>query len=224
MSDVTNQPPIRLVLLDDHLLFRESLAQLLGAHDGFELVAEFTTISEALKSLRGSGVDVILVDIGIAKEFISCAKKARFPGRFLAIAREVDAKDSAVVLRCGASGIFLDSDSSAWLIQAIRLVANGEAWVDHKVMRLIAAGYSAKEARWFDTLTEREDTVLKGVIEGLSNRKIGVRVGISESRIKTTLHRLYTKASVRTRSQLVRTALEASPVMRRYAKREIEAG
>jgi two-component system, NarL family, nitrate/nitrite response regulator NarL len=107
MSELANPQPIRLALLDDHLLFRESLARLLGAHDAFQLIAEFTTISEALKSLNGSGVDVILVDIGIAKEFISRAKKARLPGRFLAIAREVDAKDSAVVLRSGASGIFL---------------------------------------------------------------------------------------------------------------------
>jgi two-component system nitrate/nitrite response regulator NarL len=212
MSELTSQRRIRLVLLDDHLLFRESLARLLGAHDGFEVVAEFTTTSEALKGLKDSEVDVILVDIGIAKEFISRARKARFPGRFLAIAREVNAKDSAVVLRCGASGIFLDSDSSAWLIQAIRLVASGEGWVDHKVMQLIAARYSAKRDRWFDTLTEGEQTVLQGVIEGLSNRKIGVRACIPESRIKTTLQRLYTKASVRTRSQLVRTALEASPV------------
>jgi two-component system nitrate/nitrite response regulator NarL len=224
MSELANPRRIRLVLLDDHVLFRESLARLLGAHDAFELVAEFTTSSEALKSLKSSGVDVILVDIGIAKEFISRAKKARFSGRFLAIAREVDAKDSVVVLRSGASGIFLDSDSAAWLIQAIRLVANGEGWVDHKVMQLIAARYSAKEDRWFDRLTEREHTVLQGVIEGLSNRKIGVRVGMSESRIKTTLQRLYTKASVRTRSQLVRTALEASPVMCRCAKQEIQPG
>jgi two-component system nitrate/nitrite response regulator NarL len=224
MSELTSQRRIRLVLLDDHLLFRESLARLLGTHDGFEVVAEFTTTSEALKNLKDSGVDVILVDIGIAKEFISRARKARFPGRFLAIAREVNAKDSAVVLRCGASGIFLDSDSSAWFIQAIRLVANGEGWVDHKVMQLIAARYSAKRDRWLDTLTEGEQTVLQGVIEGLSNRKIGVRAGIPESRIKTTLQRLYTKASVRTRSQLVRTALEASPVICRRANQEIRVG
>jgi type I restriction enzyme S subunit len=120
--------------------------------------------------------------------------------------------------------LFSYSDSTEWLIQAILLVANGEGWVDHKVMQLIAARYSAKEDRWFDRLTEREHTVLQGVIEGLSNRKIGVRVGISESMIKTTLQRLYTKASVRTRSQLVRTALEASPFICRYAKQEIQPG
>jgi two-component system, NarL family, nitrate/nitrite response regulator NarL len=223
MSEQSNQRQIRLLLLDDHLLFRESLGRLLSAEPGFELVAEFTTASEALKGIRRSGVDVILVDIGIAAEFISNARKARFPGKFLAMAREVDATGSAIVLRLGASGIFLDSDSSAWLVQAIRLVANGEAWVDHKVMQLLAERYSHHEDRCFGVLTERERTVLRGVIDGLSNRRIGARIGVSESIIKSTLRRSFKKASVRTRSQLVRIALETSPASGLHANPEILA-
>jgi len=204
---------IRLVLLDDHLLFRESLARLLASEHDFELVAECTTSPDALKSLKGSGVDVILVDIGIAKKFIPCAREARYPGKFLVIARETDATGSAIVLRCGASGIFLDSDSSARLVQAIVLVANGEAWVDQKVIQLLAERYPHYEDRRSGTLTEREQIVLQGVIDGLSNRKIGARIGVSESTIKATLQRLFTKAGVRTRSQLVRIALEAPPAI-----------
>jgi two-component system nitrate/nitrite response regulator NarL len=201
---------IRLVLLDDHLLFRESLARLLASEDDFELVAECTTLPEALKSLKRSGVDVTLVDIGIAKEFIPCARKARYPGKSLVIARETDATGSAIVLKCGAAGIFLDSDSSARLVQAIRLVANGETWVDQKVIQLLAERYSHRERR-SGTFTEREQSVLQGVVDGLSNRKIGDKIGVSESTIKATLQRLFTKAGVRTRSQLVRMALEAVP-------------
>jgi DNA-binding NarL/FixJ family response regulator len=201
---------IRLVLLDDHVLFRESLARLLASEPDLELVAECSTPSEALKSLDGSGVDVVLVDIGIAKEFIPSARKNRYQGKCLAIARETDATGSAVVLRSGASGIFLDSDSSARLIQAIRLVANGEAWVDQKVIQLLAERYPDYEDRWFGALAEREQTVLQGVIDGLSNRKIGGKIGMSESTIKAILQRLFTKAGVRTRSQLVRIALEAA--------------
>lgn len=218
VSDQMNQQRIRLVLLDDHVLFRESLAKLLASEPGFELVAECTTPAEALKSLRGSGVDVILVEIGIAKDFIPYARKARYTGAFLAIAREADATGSALVLRCGASGVFRDSDSSAWLIQAIKLVANGEVWVDHKVIRLLAERYPQYEDRWFGTLSEREQSVLQGVIDGLSNRNIGVRIGVSESRIKATLQRLFKKASVRTRTQLVRIALESTKLSDSHAK------
>ncbi len=199
---------IRLVLLDDHLLFRESLGRLLASEQDFELVAECTTPPEALKSLKRSAVDVILLDIGLAQEFIPCARKVRFGGKCLVIAREVDATGSAIVLKHGASGIFLASDSSSRLMQAIRLVASGEAWVDQKVIQLLAQCYPHYEARWRGNFTAREQTVLQGVVDGLSNRKIGNQIGVSESTVKAALQQLFKKAGVRTRSQLVRIALE----------------
>jgi two-component system nitrate/nitrite response regulator NarL len=201
---------IRLILLDDHLLFRESLARLLAAEQDFELVAECTTPAEALNTLQGAAVDVILVDIGIAKEFIPWVQKVRYPGKSLVIAREVDATGSAIVLKYGASGIFLASDSSSRLMQAIRLVASGEAWVDQKVLQLLADRFPHSEAKWQGDFTERERTVLQGVVDGLSNRKIGDQIGVSESTIKATLQHLFKKSGVRTRSQLVRIALEGS--------------
>jgi DNA-binding NarL/FixJ family response regulator len=210
--------PIRLVLLDDHLLFRESLARLLSAEHDFELVAECTTSAEALKSLRRSGVDVILVDIGIAKEFIPWVRKVRYPGSCLVIAREVDATGWAIVLKYGASGIFLASNSSRRLLQAIRLIASGEAWVDQKVLQLLAERFPHFEARWHGNLTEREHTVLHGVVDGLSNKKIGNQIGLSESTIKATLQHLFKKAGVRTRSQLVRIALEGPQPARSAAQ------
>jgi two-component system, NarL family, nitrate/nitrite response regulator NarL len=208
----TTPDRIRLILLDDHLLFRESLARLLAAEEDFELVAECSTPADALKTLKHSGVDVILVDIGIAKEFIPWAQKVSYPGRSLVIARQLDATGSAIVLKYGASGIFLASDSSTRLRQAIRLVASGEAWVDQKVLQLLADRFPHFEAKWRGHLTEREQTVLHGVVDGLSNRKIGHQIGLSESTIKATLQHLFKKTGVRTRSQLVRIALEGAPV------------
>jgi two-component system, NarL family, nitrate/nitrite response regulator NarL len=211
MLDQSGRDRIRLVLLDDHLLFRESLGRLLASEDDFELVAEYTTSAEALKSLRSSAADVILVDIGIAKEFIPWAQKVRCPGKCLVIAREVDATGSAVVLKYGASGIFLSSDPSSRLLQAIRLVASGEAWVDQKILQFLAERYPHFEARGWGNFTEREQAVLHGVVDGLSNKKIGNQIGVSESTIKATLQHLFKKAGVRTRTQLVRIALEGPP-------------
>jgi two-component system, NarL family, nitrate/nitrite response regulator NarL len=208
MSERPEQRRIRIVLLDEHVLFRESLARLLASEADFEIVAECAAHTEALKFLRVSAVDVVLVDIGLARDFIVGARNVRYPGKFLVIARDADASTSAQVLRCGASGVFHDSDSAAWLLQAIRLVANGEAWVDHKVIQLLAERYPHAEEQWTGALTDREQTVLQGVIDGLSNRSIGARSGVSESRIKATVQRLFKKAGVRTRSQLVRFALE----------------
>ena len=203
---------IRIVVLDDHLLFQESLGQLLSSQDDFEVVGEYTTPSDALKSLKDLGADVILVDIGIAKQLIPCARKARCPAKILVIAREVDTTVSVTVLKDGASGIFMASDSASRLMQAIRLVASGEAWVDQKVIQLLAERYPHFDERWPGNLTEREQTVLHGVVDGLSNRKIGDQIGVSESTVKATLQQLFSKAGVRTRSQLVRIALEG-PLM-----------
>ena len=201
---------IRLVLLDDHVLFRESLARLLASEHDFELVAECSAPAEALKSLKNGQADVTLVDAGIAKEFFS-ACGAHYSGKTLVIASEIDAPNSALVLKQGASGIFLASDSSSRLAQAIRLVAHGETWLDQKVIRLLAERYPDYDNRWFGTLRERERSVLQGIVDGLSNRKIGDQIGVSESTIKATLQSLFSKAGVRTRSQLVRIALEHPP-------------
>jgi DNA-binding NarL/FixJ family response regulator len=203
---------IRIVLLDDHVLFRESLARMLASEPDFVILAECATPLDALKKLKDSEVDVVLTDAGVANEFIPALRKARYPAKTLVIAREIDAMRSAVVLKAGASGIFLDSDCSARLVQAIRLVANGEAWVDQKVIQLLAERYQTYEHQWLRALTEKEQTVLQGVVDGLSNRKIGDQIGVSESTIKATLQNLFSKAGVRKRSQLVRIALERPPL------------
>lgn len=222
MAERPYQERIRLVLLDDHVLLRESLARLLAAEQDFELVAECATPSEALTTLKAKKADVLLVDLGMAKEFIPCARKARYQGKSLVMAREIDATAAALVLKCGASGIFAESDSSSRLIQAIRRVANGEAWVDQTVIQLLAERYPYYEDRSWGglALTEREQTVLNGVVNGLSNSKIGDQMGLSVSAIKNALQQLFSKASVRTRSQLVRIALAGPPIASSDAKQE----
>jgi DNA-binding NarL/FixJ family response regulator len=203
---------IRLILLHDHLLFRESLAHLLASESDFELLAEYTTPSDALKGLKRSSAHVVLVNMGIAKEFIMCARKIRHGGKYLVLAGEADATTSAEMLKFGASGIFHASDSPSRLMQAIRLVASGEAWVGQKVLKLLAERYPHFEARWNGKFSPREQTVLHGVVDGLSNKRIGDQIGVSESTIKATLQQLFKKAGVRTRSQLVRIALEGPPL------------
>ena len=138
---------IRLVLLDDHLLFRESLARLLAAEQDFRIAGQCTNSAEALRVVRTTSVDVVLVDLSIAREFIDSARKIRYRGKFLVIARSVDATDAATVLKFGASGVFLESDSASRLRQAIRLVANGEAWVDQRVLQLLADRYPQYDVR-----------------------------------------------------------------------------
>jgi len=100
-------------------------------------------------------------------------------------------------------------------VQAIRLVASGEVWLDQKIVRMLADQlvdrYSPFEGREPDhLLDDRERNVLLGILAGLTNKKIGLNLGLSESSVKNVVQRLFGKAGVKTRSQLVRVALEGS--------------
>ena len=128
------------------------------------------------------------------------------------ISAAADARNSALALKLGAAGVFLKSDSAEHLVNAIRTVAHGGIWIDPSIIRLLADRYPVTEPR-MDTcgLTERERKALIGISQGLSNRKIGDDLGISEGSVKAVVQHLFEKGRrAHARSQLVRIALESS--------------
>lgn len=207
--------PIRLLLLDDHVLFRESLSRLLASEPDFEMAGDCGTADEALEILRTRPVDVLLLDFDlgedIASHFAGAARAAGFEGKILMVTAGMNAADSSLALTGGASGIFLKHSSPVLLAQAIRMVASGQMWVDPKVVKMLAEGVPQREERSLQSLlTAREQQVLRALFEGLTNKEIAAQLGVSESAIKATLQQLFQKTRVRTRSQLVRIALESS--------------
>jgi len=222
---------IRLVLVDDRTLFRASLSRFLAAQPGLEVAGECGAATGALDILNGP-VDIVLLDLdlrtGREAGFISAARRAGYTGRFLIVAETADAKEVAAVMKLGASGIFLKSGAPERLVQAIRLVASGAAWVDEKAMQLLVdqlAGRMPLHRNSGDVLTEREERVLLGILGGLTNRKIGDHIGVSEGKVKSVVQQLFVRAGVRTRGQLVRAALEGSlGGARDWAKYEQNAG
>ncbi len=206
---------IRLLLLDDHVLFRESLSRLLASEPGFEMVAQCGTPQEGLEILGRSAVDVVLLDFDLggdnASRFIANAFSGGFEGRILMVTAGMDAAESSIALQVGASGIFLKHNSPAALSKAIRAVAAGEMWVDPKIVHQLAdSAHPREEFSIKRLLTEREQRVLRGIFEGLTNKEIAAQIGVSEGAVKATLQQLFQKTHVRTRSQLVRIALETS--------------
>jgi two-component system, NarL family, nitrate/nitrite response regulator NarL len=210
---------IQLVLFDDHGLFRASLSRWLASEPDFEVAGECGTSTEALEVLKRSTVDVVLLDFAVGTEhgndFISAARQAGYQGRFLIVSGSADARNSAIALKLGASGIFLKSESPERLVQAIRLVGSGGIWIDQKVtlplVDQVINQHPALEAqRSSGPLEERERSVLRGIVAGLTNRKIGDNMGLAESSVKNIVQRLFHKAGVKTRGQLVRVALENS--------------
>jgi DNA-binding NarL/FixJ family response regulator len=207
---------IRLILLEHRALLRTSLSRLLASEPDFELVGECANSREALDLLERAGADVVLLDFDSGadscNEFLSAAAGSSFSGRFLVMTTDADARTSAMALKLGASGVFLKSEAASRLVHAIRMVANGVIWIDQKVIQLLVERYPLEwDPNYGDGLKDREQEVLQGILGGLSNRKIGDRMDLSESSVKAIVQRLFKKAGVRTRSQLVRIALERWP-------------
>jgi two-component system nitrate/nitrite response regulator NarL len=204
---------IRLLLLDDHTLFRESLSRLLDAEIDFEMVADCSSVEQAVEILRTNPVDLVLLDYDLgpqhAPDFLDRARALGVLPRVLMVTAGISPSESVQVLNEGASGLFLKHSSPALLAEAIRKVHGGETWVDQRCLRDIVHVASQPEGRPpSKDFTERERAVLRGVFEGLSNKEIGTRLEISESSVKAALQQLFHKTGVRTRSQLVRIALE----------------
>jgi DNA-binding NarL/FixJ family response regulator len=211
---------IRLLLVDDHVLFRQSLSRLLASEPDFDVVADCGTSRDALDTLGREKVDVVLLDFDLghdhASQFIADGRRAGSTAKVLMVTAGMTATESATALRLGASGIFLKHESPSALADAIRLVAGGALWVDPHIIHVMAAQVEEqKDQREHRHLTDREQQVLQGVFEGLANKEIGARLGLSESAVKATLQQLFRKTRVRTRSQLVRIALEGSFVTTR---------
>ena len=183
----TQESRIRLVLLDEHGLFRASLGRFLASEPDLEAAGECGTSAEALELLKGSTVDLVLLDFDFGTEhgndFISAARQAGYQGRFLIVAGSADVRNSAIALKLGASGIFLKSEAPDRLVQAIRLVGNGGIWIDQRIIQLLADQLVDQYARPDDQrssgpLEDRERNVLLGILGGLANRKIGNNLGL----------------------------------------------
>ncbi|MEP6715173.1 MAG: response regulator transcription factor [Terriglobia bacterium] len=208
--------PIRILLVDDHSLFRESLSRLLEAEPEFRIAGTCATVGEALHVLAAA--DVVLLDYDLGEEqgttFLEEAKRRGFAGRILMVTAGMSDAGTLRVFEWGTAGVFLKHSPPAQLIEAIHKVAAGEMWLDSKAVSSLVAGAAVRSAavrleeQPDGTLNIRERAVLKSVFEGLTNKEIAARMQISESSVKGALQQLFDKTGVRTRSQLVRIALE----------------
>jgi DNA-binding NarL/FixJ family response regulator len=204
---------IRILIVDDHTLFRESLGRLLEADTECKVAGACASVEAALKIIANEEIDLVLLDYDLGEkpgtQFLDEGRKRGFAGRVLMV---TGGMSDAVMLRAldnGASGVFLKSSPLAELVQAIRRVIRGEMWIDSGLVKALIEGNRQRGAEAAqEMLSARERSVLRCVFEGLSNKEIGQQVGISEGSVKAVLQQLFARTGVRTRSQLVRFAVE----------------
>jgi|SRR5882724_1049217 DNA-binding NarL/FixJ family response regulator len=203
-------PRTTILLVDDHALFREGAARLLGVERDLEVVGRCGSVEEALIILRSIQVDLVLLDLDLGQErgfqFFKPARDGGFAGRVLVVAAVVSLFEARRLIHCGAAGVFLKQNPPHLLVEAMRAVMRGQLYLDPALQDSLRSdsGFTTPPK----SLTSREQAVLSGVAEGLSNKEVAARVHVSEALVKATLQQLFDKNGVRTRSQLVRIALE----------------
>jgi DNA-binding NarL/FixJ family response regulator len=204
---------LRVLIVDDHTLFRESLSRLLEADTECRIVGACASVGEALQIVVKEQIDIVLLDYDLGEEpgtyFLNESKRVGFAGRVLMVTGGMSDEVMLRALDHGASGIFLKNSPLAELMQAIRRVMQGETWIDSGMVKVLIAGarrHSGEVKQ--ESLSARERSVLHCVFEGLGNKEIGQQLGISEGSVKAALQQLFARTGVRTRSQLVRIAVE----------------
>jgi two-component system nitrate/nitrite response regulator NarL len=201
----------RILLIDDHSLFREAIARLLGNEPDFEVVGECANLEDGLALLPSAKIDVVLLDINLGLQqggaFLPLARAQEFAGKVLVVTAGVSKFEAARLMERGCSGIVLKHERPQLLVERIRALANVAAEPD--AAQLLPAGdlnpAADAEPRPF-TLRERQ--ILRGVFAGKSNKEIAFSLNISEPLVKAVLQQVFAKTGTRTRTQLVRTAIE----------------
>jgi DNA-binding NarL/FixJ family response regulator len=205
--------PIRILLIDDHALFGEAALRLLASEAGFQTVGWCGSVDEGVAILSTTGADVVLLDLDLGKarafSFFEPARAVGFHGHVLIVAAVVSPFEARRLVQLGAAGIFLKQNPPPQLTRAIRSIAGGEPYFDSELEPFLQSDRDVRASQ--DVLTSRESAVLSGILEGLTNKEIAGRVHVSEALVKATLQTLFDKHGVRTRSQLLRIALEQYP-------------
>ncbi|MFC0853452.1 response regulator transcription factor [Halalkalibacter oceani] len=230
----TNEKKISIVLIDDHQLFREGVKRILAMEDEFEVVADGEDGSDALQLVKEYRPDVILMDINMPQmngiEATRELTKA-FPNvKVLVLSIHDDESYVTHVLKTGASGYLLKEMDAAALVEAVKVVASGGAYIHPKVTHNLikeyrrlatedeehedSIGYREVEYRKpLHILTRRECEVLQLMTDGQSNRAIGESLYISEKTVKNHVSNILQKMNVNDRTQAVVEAIKKGYVI-----------
>jgi len=200
--------PIRIVIADDHPIFRDGLRSLLAVESDFEVVGEASDGHEALECVRSRHPDVLLLDLAMpgagGLETLQELGRVKSDVRTVLLTASVDREDALEAVRLGARGVVLKAAATPLLYKCIRAVAAGEYWIGHeRVQDLVAAlrefGAEPPPAA---TLTRRETQVALAVLEGASNREIAQKLGLGEQTVKNHLSSIFDKLGVSSRLEL----------------------
>ena len=203
---------VRVLIIDDHAMFREGVTRLLENEPGIEIAGQCSSAEDGLASLTTSSANLLLLDVELGPEraldFVLEARKRGYSGRVLVLTAGVSGAEAVQLIRSGVAGIVHKQQSASVLRQAIERVSRGEAWLEESYLAALFRSVDRSRTPEKTVLTERERKLLRFIFQGLTNKEIAVQLNLSEGTVKASLRQLFDKLKVRTRAQAVKVALE----------------
>lgn len=207
---------IRVLVADDHTIFREGLCRLLEAEEDITVIGEAGTGKECLALVKKLEPDILLLDLGMPEvNGLTVLSELGGPEsdiRTIVLTASEEERDYVETVRRGARGIVLKAAATERLLEGIRKVHRGEIWIDQRVaadvMKAMSQPGGARAMRGGrDLLTPREGEIVALVTQGLRNKEIAEKLSISEQTVKNHLQNIYDKLGVSDRLELALYAL-----------------
>ncbi|MBE3596908.1 MAG: response regulator transcription factor [Hydrogenibacillus sp.] len=220
--------PIRIVIADDHALFREGLKRILELEEDIEVIGEAGDGEEALRLVEALDPDVVLMDINMPRlngaEATQAIHQRNPDAKIIILSIHDDEQYVYRALNLGAVGYLLKEVDSPTLVEAVRLVARGEGYIHPRLTPLVInemrrlqrmnEGLPPESIRveqigdkWH-RLTDREKEVVRLIARGLTNRDIARALGISDKTVKNHISNILAKLRIADRKQLIIKAYE----------------
>jgi DNA-binding NarL/FixJ family response regulator len=224
LPDLKNK--IRIVVADDHPIFRDGLCRLLALEDDFEIVAQAHDGREVLQVLQEHEPDILLLDLKMPNldglGTLQRLQASRNRTKVIVLTASEDKSEFVQAVKFGTSGIVLKQTATELLIKSIRKVHAGEIWLDSNTTAAVMRQFASPEEfppsapppppmqtrdRERSPLSQREREIVSLVAQGFKNKEMAEKMFISEQTVKNHLHNIFDKLGVSDRLELALYAI-----------------
>lgn len=196
--------PIRLIIADDHAIFRSGLKSLMRRQRDVQVVGEVESAGALAKALTDTACDVLLLDLQMERWALEDIKQLSSLTKVVVLTASESVENAVAAMRLGARAVVQKRFAVRTLMEAIHAVMDGLVWMAPTLQTEIAAQWGVSGAK---QLTNRELEIVRQVASGLRNAEIADRLSITEPTVKTHINHIFSKLELRDRVELTVYAL-----------------